>query len=107
VGQFAITAAPSGAASGDYFIDPATSHFGTMYMVSVGTDPNSTTGAKAVSFWGNKGNANQITAADLSSLDALNLVTQGGSAFDPRSVAQLQAWLSVSPNATPAYQMAV
>jgi hypothetical protein len=35
------------------------------------------------------------------------LVTQDGSAFDPRSVAQLQAWLSISPNATAAYQLAV
>src|SRR5438552_790096 len=53
------------------------------------------------------GKAYLITAADLSSLDALNLVTQGGAAFDPKSVQQLQAWLSTSPNATTAYQLAV
>jgi hypothetical protein len=78
-----------------------------MYVVSVGADPSSTTGAQAVTFWDNKGNARLITAADLSSLDVLNLVNQGGAAFDPRSVAQLQAWLSTPPNATTAYQLAV
>ncbi len=107
VGQYAITAALSGANAGNYVIDPATSHTGTMYVVSLGADPSSTTGAEAVTFWDNKGNAKLITAADLSSLDALNLVTQGGSAFDPKSVQQLQAWLSISPNATTAYQLAV
>jgi len=107
VGQYAITATLSGAAAGNYVINPATSTTGTMYVVSLGADPTSTTGAKAVIFWDNKGNAKLITAADLSSLDALNLVTQGGAAFDPRSVAQLQAWLSISPKATTAYQLAV
>jgi hypothetical protein len=91
----------------NYVIDPATSTTGTMYVVSVGADPSSSTGAETVTFWDNKGNAKLITAADLSSLDALNLVTQGGSAFDPNAVAQLQAWLSISPNATTAYQLAV
>ena len=47
------------------------------------------------------------TAADLSSLDTLNLVNQGGAVFDPKSVQQLQAWLSTPPNATTAYQLAV
>src|SRR5207247_5338196 len=93
--------------AGNYLIDPATSKMGTLYVVSLGADPTSTTGARSVVFWDNKGNAKLITAADLSSLDALNLVTQGGSAFDPKSVQQLQAWLSVSPNATAAYQLAV
>jgi uncharacterized delta-60 repeat protein len=106
VGQCAITAHLSGPGADNYAIAPA-STAGTMYVVSVGADPSSTTGAQAVTFWDNKGNAKLITAADLSSLDALNLVTQGGSAFDPHSVAQLEAWLSVSPNATPAYQLAV
>jgi hypothetical protein len=106
VGQYAITASLSGADADNYVIDPTTSTVGTMYVVSVGPDPDGS-GAQAVSFWDNKGNAKLITAADLSSLDALNLVTQGGSAFDPRSVAQLEAWLSVSPNATAAYQLAV
>jgi hypothetical protein len=107
VGQYPITASLSGADAGNYVIDPATSTTGTMYVVSVGADPSSTTGAQAVTFWDNKGNAKLISAADLSSLDALNLVNQGGAAFDPHSVAQLQAWLSVSPNATTAYQLAV
>jgi uncharacterized delta-60 repeat protein len=107
VGQYAITATLSGADAGNYVIDPATSKTGTLYVVSVGADPSSTTGAQAVTFWDNKGNAKLITGADLSSLDALNLVTQGGSAFDPHAVQQLQAWLSVSPNATTAYQLAV
>jgi hypothetical protein len=78
-----------------------------MYVVSLGADPSSTTGAQAVTFWDNKGNKVLITAADLSSLDALNLVNQGGAAFDPRAVAQLQAWSSISPNSTTAYQLAV
>jgi ELWxxDGT repeat protein/VCBS repeat-containing protein len=107
VDQYDITAVLSGPGADNYAIDPATSHFGTLYVVSVGADPSSTTGAQAVTFWDNKGNARLITAADLSSLDALNLVTQGGSAFDPRSVAQLEAWLVTPPNATAAYQLAV
>jgi hypothetical protein len=107
VGQYAITATLAGANASNYFIDPATSQTGTMYVVSLGADPSSTTGAQAVTFWDNKGNARLITAADLSSLDALNLVNQGGAAFDPRAVAQLQAWLSTSPNATTSYQLAV
>jgi hypothetical protein len=53
------------------------------------------------------GDPARTLSADLSSLDALNLVTQGGSAFDPHSVAQLQAWLSTSPNAATDYQLAV
>jgi hypothetical protein len=104
--NYTITGSLSGAASAGYFIDLTTSTTGTMYVVSLGPDPSSP-GAQAVTFWDNKGNAKTITAADLSSLDALNLVRQGGSAFDPHSVAQLQAWLSVSPNATTAYQLAV
>ena len=60
-----------------------------------------------MTFWDNKGNKTVVTTADLSSLDALNLVNQGGADFDPHSVAQLQAWLSISPNATAAYQLAV
>jgi hypothetical protein len=107
VGQYPITATLSGANASDFVIDPFASTVGTLYVVSVGADPSSTTGAQAVTFWDNKGNAKLITAADLTSLDALNLVTQGGAAFDPRSVAQLQAWLSISPNATTAYQLAV
>ena len=107
VGQYDITATLSGANAGDYAIDPATSRTGTRYVVSIGADPSSTTGAQAVTFWDNKGNKTLITAADLSSLDALNLVNQGGADFDPHSVAQLQAWLSVSPNATAAYRLAV
>src|SRR5262249_27983720 len=82
VGQYAITASLSGDDGGNYLIDPASSQFGTLYVVSLGADPTSTTGAQAVTFWDNRGNARLITAADLSSLDALNLVTQGGSAFD-------------------------
>jgi hypothetical protein len=104
VGQYPITASLSGAAASNYVL---TLTPGTMYVVSVGADPSSTTGAQAVTFWDNKGNATLITAADLSSLDALSLVNQGGAAFDPKAVAQLQAWLSTSPNATPAYQLAV
>jgi hypothetical protein len=106
-GQYAVTATLSGADAADFVIDPATSMMGTMYVVSVGADPSSSTGAQPVTFWDNKGNAKLITAADLSSLDALNLVSKGGSAFDPRSVAQLQAWLSTSPNATTAYRLGV
>ena len=103
VGQYAIGASTSGVNSGNYVLNLTT---GTMYVVSVGADPNGS-GAQAVTFWDNKGNAKLITAADLSSLDALNLVNQGRADFDPKAVAQLQAWLSVSPNASAAYQMAV
>jgi virginiamycin B lyase len=39
VGQYAITATLSGADAGNYVIDPVTSHFGTLYVVSVGADP--------------------------------------------------------------------
>jgi hypothetical protein len=106
VGPYDITANLSGAASANYFIDPATSMTGKMYVVSIGADPNNP-GAQAVTFWDNKGNKAVITAADLSSLDALNLVNQGGADFDPHAVAQLQAWLAVSPNATTSYQLAV
>jgi uncharacterized delta-60 repeat protein len=107
VGQYAITASLFGASADDYVIDPATSQFGTVYVVSLDADPTSSTGAQSVAFWDSKGNSRLITAADLSSLDAVNLVTQGGAAFDPKSVQQLQAWLSTSPNATAAYQLAV
>jgi hypothetical protein len=106
VGQYAITATLSGADAGNYVINPATSTTGTMYVVSLGADPDGS-GADTVTFWDSQRNARTITAADLSNLDLLNLVTQGGSAFDPHSVAQLQAWLSLSPNATAAYQLAV
>jgi uncharacterized repeat protein (TIGR03803 family) len=106
VDQYAITATLSGADAGNYVINPATSTTGTMYVVSLGADPDGS-GAQTVTFWDSKRNASTITAADLSSLDHLNLVTQGGSAFDPHSVAQLQEWMSVSPNATAAYQLAV
>jgi len=106
VGQYPITATLSGTGAGNYFINPATSTVGTMYVVTVGADPSSP-GAQAVTFWDNKGNKALITATDLSSLDALNLVNQGGADFDPHAVAQLQAWLSVSPNATTSYQLAV
>jgi hypothetical protein len=77
-----------------------------MYVVSIGADPSST-GAQGVTFWDNKGNARLVTAADLASLDALNLVNQGGVAFDPHSVQQLQSWLATPPNATAAYKLAV
>src|SRR5204863_78969 len=48
VGEYAITATLSGADAGNYVIDPATSHFGTLYVGSLGADPTSTTGAQAV-----------------------------------------------------------
>src|SRR5207245_2910825 len=89
-GQYPIIATLSGPSADNYIIDPAASHFGSMYVLSVGADPSSTAGAKALTFWDNKGNARLIATADLSSLDALNMATQGGSAFDPKSVAQLQ-----------------
>jgi hypothetical protein len=107
VGQYAITATLSGDRAGDFVIDPATSTLGTMSVVSLGADPSTTTGPHTVAFWGSKAAASLITTADLSSLDAVNLVTQGGSAFDPKSAQQLQSWLSVSPNATAAYRLAV
>jgi hypothetical protein len=90
VGRYAVTATPSGAAA-DYVIDPATSTAGTAYVVTLGVDPSDPTQVESVAFWDGKGNDRLVTAADLSSLDAFNPVTQGGSAFDPRSVAQLQA----------------
>jgi parallel beta-helix repeat protein len=107
VGQYAITATLSGATAGNYILAPVTSRAGTMYVVILGADPTSTVGAQAVVFWDNKGNAKLITSADLSSLDALNLVRQAGTAFDPSAVKQLQAWLSAPPNATTSYQLAV
>jgi hypothetical protein len=102
VGQYAITASLSGARAGNYFIDPASSTTGTMYVVSLGPDPSSTTGALALTFWDNKGNKSLITAADLQSLVALNLVNNDGSAFDPNAFAQLQSWLEKvnSPSVT-------
>jgi hypothetical protein len=107
VGQYPIRATLSGANAGRFIIDRGTSTIGTVYVVSVGADPSSPAGPQAVTFWANKGNANLITAADLSALAALHLITQGGSAFTPHSVAQLQAWLTTPPNATAAYQLAV
>jgi hypothetical protein len=107
VGQYPIMASLSGPDAGNYTINPATPTVGTMYVVSLGADPSSTTGAQAVTFWDNKGNEAVITAAELASLDALNLVNQGGADFDPHSVAQLQAWLSTSPNSATSYQLAV
>ena len=109
VGQYAITAGLSGAKAADYFIDPATSASGTMYVVSIGADPTSTIGAESVVFWDNKGNRSLLTAADLSALVALNLVKDNGNAFDPKSVAELQAWLQKA-NATSsnmAYQLSM
>jgi titin len=103
VGQYTIGANMSGANSGNYILNLTA---GTMYVVSLGADPDGS-GAQAVTFWDNKRNKAVITGTDLSSLDALNLVNQGGAAFDPNAVAQLQAWLSVSPNATTSYQLAV
>jgi hypothetical protein len=38
-------------------IDAATSTVGTLYVVSLGGDPSSGTGAKAVTFWDDKGTA--------------------------------------------------
>jgi hypothetical protein len=107
VGQYPISSQLSAPNDGNsYVINPGSSTTGTMYVVSVGADPSGT-GGKAVAFWDNKGNAKLITAADLSSLDALNLVNQGGAGFDPKAVAQLEAWLSISPNASTSYQLAV
>ena len=105
VGQYAITATLSGASAGNYVIDPGTSTTGTMYVVSIGPDPSSTTGAQPVTFWDKNHNAKLITKADLLSLDGLNLVDQHGAPFDPTTVAQLRAWLSTGPNATAAYQL--
>jgi uncharacterized delta-60 repeat protein len=107
VGRYAISATLSGASADNYVIDLAALRFGTMYVVSLGGDPTSTAGAQAVAFWDNKGNAKLITAADLSSLDALNLVNQGGAAFDPTSAQQVQAWLSTPTKATAAYRLSV
>ena len=109
VGQYGITASLSGAKAADYFIDPASSANGTMYVVSVGADPTSTTGAEGVVFWDNRGNAKLITAADLSALDALFLVSNNGKAFDPKAVAQLQAWLQLASatSSNMAYQLSV
>jgi ELWxxDGT repeat protein len=95
VGQYPISASLSGSKAFDYVIRPA---YGTMYVVSVGADPTSTTGAQAVSFWDDKGNKALITAGDLSSLDVLNLLSGNGKAFDPNAVAQLQSWLQKSTN---------
>ncbi len=103
---YTITASLSGANADNYVIDPAASTAGTMYVVSLGPDPSGS-GAQAVTFWDDKGNAYLVTADDLSSLDLLNLVRQGGGAFDPKNVQQLQSWLSTSPNATTSYQLAV
>jgi hypothetical protein len=91
VGQYAITASLSGARAAGYYVflsAPA-----TMYVVSLGADPSSTTGAQAITFWDNKGNKSLITAADLQSLVGLNLVNRDGTPFDPTAVGQLDAWL--------------
>jgi hypothetical protein len=105
VGQYAITATLSGASAANYFIDPGTSTTGTMYVVSIGPDPSSTTGAQAVTFWDNSHNSKLITKTDLLSLDGLNLVDQHGVPFDPTTAAQLRAWLLTGPKATTAYQL--
>jgi hypothetical protein len=60
-----------------------------MDLVSLGADPCGT-GARAVSFKDSRHNARLITAADLKSLDGLNLVGLFGRDFDPHSVAQFQ-----------------
>jgi hypothetical protein len=84
-----------------------------MDVVSVGADPSGT-GGKSVDFWDNRANAKLITAADLASLDSLNLVDGKGRPFKPGTlgnlqyeVNQLQQWLQVPPNATSAYKLSV
>ena len=88
VGVYPIIATVTGA-GGINYVQPTS---GNMYVVTVGHD--SSTGAKNVSFWDNKGNAKLITVADLSSLDQLNLKNVNGSNFDPTTAAQLDTWLT-------------
>ncbi len=87
VGAYPIVAAVTGAASANY-VQPTS---GNLYVVTTGDD--SGTGARNVSFWDTKGNAKLITAADLTSLDQLNLRNDNGSNFDPTTAAQLDNWL--------------
>jgi hypothetical protein len=91
VGVFPIVAVVTGAANANYVQPTAAS----MYVVTVGRD--SGTGAQNVTFWDNQGNAKTITAADLTSLDQLNLMNNNdGSNFNPTTAAQLQSWFQTS-----------
>jgi uncharacterized delta-60 repeat protein len=111
VGQYPTTAILSGPDRGNYVMKQTA---GTMYVVSLGTDPTDPTHVESVVFWDNNHNAKQITLAELSSLDSLNLVDGKGNAFDPgtlgnlqKDVNQLQQWLQAPPKASTAYQLSV
>jgi len=90
VGVDPIFATVTGAANANY-VQPTRA---SMYVVTVGQD---STGAQNVTFWDNYGHAKVISAADLHSLDQLNLMNNNdGSNFDPTTAAQLQSWFQSS-----------
>jgi hypothetical protein len=78
-GQYLIHATLSGPAAGNYQVAGT----GTLFVVTVGAATDAG-GGQNVAFWDNKGNVAFLANATLlQSLDGLNLVTQGGAAFDP------------------------
>ncbi len=89
VGIYPITATLSGSAAGNYSLQVTN---GSLYVVTVGAD-TAGSGGESITFWDNSGNKVKVSAKDLQNLDQLNLVDASGSAFDPTSAAQLQAWL--------------
>jgi hypothetical protein len=78
-GQYLIHATLSGPAAGNYQVAGT----GTLFVVTVGADTDAS-GGQNVAFWDKNGNVAFVAKAGvLQSLDGLNLVTQGGAAFDP------------------------
>jgi hypothetical protein len=107
-GTYQIFGTLSGVHAFDYVIRPA--NYGTMHVVNVGADPTSS-GPKPITYWDNKDNRAQITAADLQALGGLHLIGDNGQRFVPHTVAELQSWLKKAdthdnPSASnPAYQL--
>jgi hypothetical protein len=99
VGAYPITATVSGnLANYQLTVNP-----GLLFVVTIGADPDGT-GTKNISFWDNSGDSYLVNLSDLTNLDALNLVNNAGSAFDPATFAQLQTWLkNASSSANEAY----
>ncbi len=99
VGIYTITATLSGTAAGNYSLQVTN---GSLYVVTVGADTTGT-GGQAITFWDNAGNNVKVTAKDLTDLVNLNLVGASGSAFDPTSEANLQAWLQSANSSNISY----
>jgi hypothetical protein len=105
VGTCAITATLGGGSLANY---APTIMQGTLYIVTIGTDPNGgtadgVTGPQGITFWDNSGNSAFITCDDLKDLRGLNLVSRQGYNFDPTTAAQLQSWLNSGDATNMAY----